>query len=170
MFNILAIDWEKISMTFGALFFLIKFIITVVFFIPSMLVYVAVSLIIPPIISFITMCNVALREGNYRAVIYNIVIHIFLILTWFAMESNPGTDDTLANLDKVVDSAVYGSIFTFCALIFFVLYLTAVGNSSYKRRQKEKEKNTIKIVKDCPNCGTVNDAANNYCSQCGTKM
>lgn len=170
MFNILAIDWEVISKSFTGIFALIKFFIVIVFFIPSAMVYFAVSLIIPPIISFITMCSIALKESNNRAIIYTILMHVFLVLNWFAMKSNPGTDDTFANLGKVIDSVVYSAIFTFCAFVFFMLFVGTIGNSSYKRRQKEKENNTIKIVKDCPNCGTVNDAANKYCFKCGNKI
>ena len=143
---------------------LLKFFITIIFFIPSMFVYLAVGFIIPVIITFIAMYIPALKQNNFSAKLYAVITHIFLIVTYFVINSNPGTDDTFANLDKVVDSAVYGSIFTMCALITFIIYCVSLSRG-YKLITKPAN-----IQKNCPNCGAVNSSNSKFCLKCGTKI
>ena len=160
MFLILG-DIISISTTTIAM---IKLLITIIFFIPAMFVFLAVGYIIPIIITFFAMFTPALKQNNSRAMLYTIITHVFMIVTYFAIAGKPGTDDAYTNFSNAIDSVVYGSIFTMCALIAFIMYCV-----SYSRGYKLITK-PINIQKNCQNCGAVNGSNSKFCLKCGTKL
>lgn len=155
------------STSLDATIFAFKTFITLLFFVPSMIVYLFVGYIVPVIISFVVLLYIALKQNNIFAVLSNVGLHLFMILSYFAINSNPGTDDTFANLDKVADSAVNGSIYTFIACIFLLIYIISV---LYKYIKISKKNDTTANDKYCINCNTINKINNKYCSKCGAKL
>ena len=91
---------------FGAIWNLIKVFVTIIFAIPAIFVYFAYAFIIPPIVTFIILYIVARKAESNKGIICNIFMHVLMFFTFNTINKNPGTDDYIANLDKVVNSAV----------------------------------------------------------------
>ena len=132
---------------FGAVWALIKAYVTIIFAIPAILVYLAYGLIIPPIVTFIILYIVAKKADSNKGIVCNVFMHLLMLFTFISVNSNPGTDDSFANLDKVVNSAVYGSLFTMAAFILFVLYVVFVTRTVNKNNSANR---TPKVVKPLP--------------------
>lgn len=154
-----------------AVIFLGCFLITIIFAIPATILGELVKLIIPPIITFVAMTYLAIKRNNNSAIFYNIIIHLLLIFTCIAVQSNPGTDDSFSTLDQVVNSVVYSSIFTFIAFIFFIVYLISVFKSKTNSNTITETKPISQSqVKYCLHCGSSNEKSNNFCSKCGMRL
>lgn len=151
------------------LFAFFKIILVFVFIIPALIISAFVSLIVPPILTFIGLTYLAIVKKSATAHIYNFLLHSSFVATYFAALSNPGTDDSFSGLADVFNSAFFSSFFAFLALIFFVLYFVSIIRSEIRESQlavapKVEEK------KGCLHCGTMNDKDSSYCSKCGMRI
>ena len=142
---------------FGAVWALIKAYVTIIFAIPAILVYLAYGLIIPPIVTFIILYIVAKKADSNKGIVCNVFMHLLMLFTFISINSNPGTDDSFANLDKVVNSAVYGSLFTMAAFILFVLYVVFVTRAVSKNNSANR---TPKVVKPLPRVKNIEKKKN----------
>ena len=162
-------------------FYLVLALITFIFFIPSFFVSYYVSLIIPPIISFIILSYLALKNKSIKGEIINILLHLCMIGCYISFMTNPGTDDSFSGLSDVIDHAVISCVLTFFILILFIAYiLVVVIKESKNSLQKQKAIQPTQSIqptqpiqhntKFCIHCGTYNDETNEKCTNCGMRL
>ena len=120
--------------------------------IPAILISLFVKYIVPPIITFVIMAYIAIKNKKYFALICNIIFHFLLIRVYYVVKMV----DTYNNLNyyMLANFIVIGS------LVFLLLYWLDIT-----RKKKPK----IQDIK-CTNCGAYNKENYKYCAKCGKKL